>query len=147
MLIMCRKNSWASCCRLVEKSGCPLPIRVLNINGLIPSAASSGLSVSCFGGPTHLSVRIPKPNLVLQTIQGYLSNYPCRLTLKWSYLHLNVKISSRISKIWVHNCCCLLNKSAKKFKVQVKKSHYNYNRQNIPWASSYRSPILNHNLI
>lgn len=37
MLMKCRKNSWASCCRLVENSGWPLPTRDLNIRGAMPS--------------------------------------------------------------------------------------------------------------
>lgn len=32
----CNKNSWASCCRLVENSGWPRPTRALNICGAIP---------------------------------------------------------------------------------------------------------------
>lgn len=36
MLMKCRKNSWASCCRLVENSGCPFPMRDLNMRGAMP---------------------------------------------------------------------------------------------------------------
>lgn len=35
-LMMCRRNSWASCCRLEENSGCPLLTRALNIRGEMP---------------------------------------------------------------------------------------------------------------
>lgn len=35
-LIMCRRNSWASCCLLEENSGCPLLTRDLNIRGETP---------------------------------------------------------------------------------------------------------------
>lgn len=36
ILMKCRKNSWASCCRLVENSGCPFPMRDLNMRGAMP---------------------------------------------------------------------------------------------------------------
>lgn len=36
MFMKCNKNSWASCCRLVENSGWPRPTSALNIRGAIP---------------------------------------------------------------------------------------------------------------
>lgn len=36
MFMKCNKNSWASCCRLVENSGWPRPTRALNICGAMP---------------------------------------------------------------------------------------------------------------
>lgn len=36
MFMKCNKNSWASCCRLVENSGWPRPTSALNILGAMP---------------------------------------------------------------------------------------------------------------
>ena len=36
MFMKCNKNSWASCCRLVENSGWPRPTSALNIRGAMP---------------------------------------------------------------------------------------------------------------
>lgn len=37
ILMKCNKNSWASCCRLVENSGWPRPISALNMRAAMPT--------------------------------------------------------------------------------------------------------------
>lgn len=97
-LMTCKRNSWASCCRLEENSGCPLLTRALNIRGEMPLCC-------CWNNRLDFSLR-RRPPVKLHQL---LSQYVIQNTVSSFALYAKEPTCLFMNNIWIsHECMWIL---------------------------------------
>lgn len=97
-LMTCRRNSWASCCRLEENSGCPLLTRALNIRGEMPLCC-------CWNNRLDFSPRRRPPVKLHQLF----SQYVIQNTVSSFALYAKELTCLFMINIWIsHECMWIL---------------------------------------